>query len=259
MFDDAEEVADGLVVAGHTELEEVAALLDQFHLRETLRQEQRAREPVLHRVNIIDEVDDSDCVGLDSGARQRLKLEIRADTAFLNLLKNHFVYSSLGCDIHGLIKGDSLVDVFIETLCYGDLCQLVESRLFDLDFTFIACAIFVLDVLRATIALEDTSTHHDAHLGGQGLSLLHRVGRQDASRVLASLCNALDNGPHEAASLRVHTGRRLIQQNNWWVSDQCHCDRKLTLISTGQGSSWLIPVIRQIQFLDRALDNLLLH
>ena len=75
---------------------------------------------------------------------------------------------------------------------------------FDLDF--IPDAKLVLDVLRAAHASEDSATHHDAKLGGVSLSFLHRMRRQNDSRLLVSLADLLNDLPHEAASFGVHTG-----------------------------------------------------
>ena len=42
-------------------------------------------------------------------------------------------------------------------------------------------------MLRATVTAEDATTDHDAHLGGEGLSLLHTMGGQNDGALLVSL------------------------------------------------------------------------
>ena len=72
---------------------------------------------------------------------------------------------------------------------------------------------------------------------------------------LVTLRDLLHDLPHEASGLGVHASRWLIKQNDRWVTDQCHCHRKLSLVTTAQSSSELIPVILQIEITDGLFDD----
>lgn len=84
-----------------------------------------------------------------------------------------------------------------------DVLYLLRKRLLGFDFDHVASSKLIFDVLGGTETLEDSSLHHDAHLGGESFSFFHRVSCQDdgASLVASDLA---DNLPHEAARLGVH-------------------------------------------------------
>lgn len=84
-----------------------------------------------------------------------------------------------------------------------------------------ALAVFVLDMLRSSDALE-ISFDHNAQSRRQGFSFFHRVGSEDDSCVFLLCCYSWDDPPHESSRLRVHSSRRLIEEDNARVSDHCH-------------------------------------
>ena len=97
------------------------------------------------------------------------------------------------------------------------------------DLYDVACAKFVLDVLRTAEALEYTSFDHDSHFCGKGLSLLHGMRSQDDRTGLVAR-DVSDNFPHKTSSGWVHACRRLIEENNGWTSDDRDGYRELSLI-----------------------------
>ena len=131
------------------------------------------------------------------------------------------------------------------------------GRLADFDFELVPNAVLVLNVLRAAHASEDAATHHDSKLGRQGFGLLHGVRREDDSRLLVPLADLLDYGPHEAASFRVHTGRWLIEQYDRRVADRRDGYAKLAFPATRKRSCCLVPVVLEIELLDRIINRFL--
>ena len=75
------------------------------------------------------------------------------------------------------------------------------------------------------------------------------------SRSFVPLRNLLNNLPHEASSLGIHTRGRLIEQDNGWVTNQGHGHRQLSLISSTQSSSELVNMVLQVKITDSFLNN----
>jgi len=73
------------------------------------------------------------------------------------------------------------------------------------------------------------------------------VSSEDDSRLLVSLTDLLDDLPHEPSSLGVHTRRWLIQQDDRRVTDQCHGNRELSLVTTTQGAGKLVLMVFQVE------------
>ena len=76
LFNHTEEVTNGLIVTWHAELEEITTLLNQLNLGEALRQQKCTCKAVLHRVDVVHEVDDSHGVGSGSGTRLGLEDQV---------------------------------------------------------------------------------------------------------------------------------------------------------------------------------------
>ena len=80
---------------------------------------------------------------------------------------------------------------------------------------------------------------------------------QDDGALFVALRDFLDNGPHEAASLWIHSGGWFVQENDWRVANDGHANRKLTFVAAREGTSRLRPLIRQIEILDSVFDDFL--
>lgn len=65
-----------------------------------------------------------------------------------------------------LLKIDHFSQLTLKSPFLLLLLELREPGLSDLDLNLITCGELVLDMLRATVAAEDASSHHDSHLGG---------------------------------------------------------------------------------------------
>ena len=63
------------------------------------------------------------------------------------------------------VQVDLRLQIWWEAMLMSHLLQFVVLGLLHLDFHLVAYAKFVLYVLRAAHATEDTSTHHDTKLG----------------------------------------------------------------------------------------------
>ena len=75
----------------------------------------------------------------------------------------------------------------------------------DLELNLVTSSELILDVRGWAEALEFT-LHHDAHLGAEGLSLLHRVSRDNNSTLLALGGDLGHDVPHESLGLRINSG-----------------------------------------------------
>ena len=78
-------------------------------------------------------------------------------------------------------QSDLRLQICSETKLMSHRLQFVVLGLLHLDFHLVAHAEFVFYVLGAAHASEDSTSHHDTKLGGQGFSFLHRVSREDNS------------------------------------------------------------------------------
>ena len=158
-----------------------------------------------------------------------------------------------------MLNSSSQVDFSLEVLFEAKLIshflQLVVLSLFDLDLDFVSHSKLVFDVLGTSHAAEDSTSDHDSHLGGQRFSLFHRVGGQNDGRLFVTLRYLLYNLPHEATGFGVHSCRRFIEQNYWWVSDKSHGHGQLSLVAATQSASELVHVVLQVKSLDCFRDN----
>ena len=106
-----------------------------------------------------------------------------------------------------------------------DFLKVFDLRLLNFDFDLVTNSKFIFDVLRATIASEYSSTHHDSHLRRECFRFFHRMGGQDDGALLVTLGYLFDDLPHEAPSLGVHSGRWFIKEYNRWITENRNCNR----------------------------------
>ena len=111
-------------------------------------------------------------------------------------------------------------------------------------------------MLGITEALEDATSDHYTHLGGEGLCLLHRVSREYHGTSLISLRDLLDMRPHESPCQRIHTSCRLIKKDDRWVANHCDGDRQLPLVASREVLGKLITLFSQCELPQDLLNRL---
>lgn len=77
------------------------------------------------------------------------------------------------------VQNDLRLQFCSEAKLLSHRLQFVVRGLPHLDFHLVAHAEFVLDVLRATKAAEDSTSDHDAEFGGECLCFFHGVSSKD--------------------------------------------------------------------------------
>ena len=170
-----EEPADRLVLLGHAQLEELSALLEDLDLLKAARQVGQDAEAVGLCFEELEKVAETDfTIGVQAG----LSEDVISEAVATDLVQDQLVELGFHALVDRLLEDNFLLGVSVlEAKLIGHLLQFVVGRLAHFDLDLVSDAIFTLDVLRATHAPEDSASDHDSKLGGQCLSLLHRVCR----------------------------------------------------------------------------------
>ena len=79
-------------------------------------------------------------------------------------------------------------------------------------------------------------------------------GQDDSAGLVTG--DLTDDSPHEAASFRVHTSRRLIEQDDRWATNDGNGDGQLSLVASGECTSHLLSVICQVELLNGTFNKL---
>ena len=160
-----------------------------------------------------------------------LAKELVAETSRLNLFHEP-VRELLLAQVLLELHDGHFRDVAGQVVLVFDRLDVGRGRLANLQLELVPRPKLVLDMLYRAEALEDAALHHDAHLGREGLSLLHRVRRENYGALLALLREAGDDLPHEAAGLGVHAGGGLVEEDDGWATHDGHGDTELALVAT---------------------------
>jgi len=252
VFKLTEQPSDCLALLWYSELVEISTLFKHLNLAKNIAQEVDSLESKSLSIEIGDKVYDTDLTCVQIG----FKNKIFTNTFWSDLIKDNRIISTLSCSIDSFLKSDLILDILSKPKLFTQVLKLVIARLDNLNLNLISCSILVLDMLDSSEASKDTSSNHDSKFSSQSLTLLHRVSSDDDSTLLISLRDFLNNCPHELSCLRVHTCRRLVKKNDWWVTHGGHSDTKLSLITTTEGSSWFLDVIFEVKIFNQLLDDL---
>ena len=141
-------------------------------------------------------------------------------------------------------------------LAFRHVFQLVLAWHLYLDFDLETDTKLVFDVLGAAKAFEYAAFDHDAHLGAECFSLLHEMRGKNNGTVLVA-GDLADHFPHEASSLRVHTCRRLVQQDDGRVAQNGNCNTDFSLVASTERAGGLVSVRFKSEFLDNVVHQLL--
>ena len=201
-FDLAEQVANCLVFFRHSDLVEVAALLQELDLVELLRQELDEAEATLLGVEELDQTLQAHLILWIEVLFHR---KIYSQSILIDLVQYHAVVVVCVALLDRFLQIDFIRQILASELqLLGELLKIFVLWLLDLDFYFVAHSVLVLNVLATSVAPEETTTDHDAHLGRKCLCLFHGMGGEDDCTLFVPLGDLLYNLPHEASGLRVH-------------------------------------------------------
>lgn len=124
----------------------------------------------------------------------------------------------------------------------------------DFDFDDEASHELAADVLGAAEALELAALDHDAHLGGHGLGLFHRVGSEhDGGGFLGA--NSADLSLEVATAVGVNTSGGFVEQNDVGVAHDGNTEADLALVATAQVADLLVAVSLEAEVADDVLNK----
>mmetsp|Transcript_17002 Transcript_17002/g.34418 ORF Transcript_17002/g.34418 Transcript_17002/m.34418 type:complete len:229 (+) Transcript_17002:3602-4288(+) len=83
---------------------------------------------------------------------------------------------------------------------------------------------------------------HNPDSISEGIGFVHKVSRQDDHTALLGPPNDL---PHRPPRIRVNSAGRLVQEHKIAVTDECHRDGELTLLTPRESMSLNVDFLRQ--------------
>lgn len=98
--------------------------------------------------------------------------------------------------------------------------------------------------------------HHNSEPCRKSFSFLHRVGCQDNSGVVSLSGNSGNYLPHESSGFWIHSSWWFIQEDDSWISDHGHGNRKLTFVASWESAWQFISILSQIHLFYFFIDGL---